>query len=531
MSDQDRQHTRHAAIFAGGTMFSRVLGLVRDVVLTVIPVPSREAFFIAFKFPNMLREVIGEGAVNAAFVPVLSETIEKESEEKFRELVAAAFGTMIVLLTILTVGGVLVLPIALESGVGLLALVSDQEPVSEEMTTLRMHLVQWVFPYLFFIGLAVFMMAPLFTLKHYVTPSWAPALLNLALITACLGFRDLFVEPAYALVFGIWLGGLAQLIVQYIAMGRLSGVWRPRFRLMHPGVGRMAWLLGPVIVGQAAGEVNKLVDVMFAMGLPNGTVNALWYANRLVQLPAAVFGVATAVAILPYVSRAGAREDDEAIKLTLLYALRQTYFLVFPAMVGLIVLRRPLVTLLFGWNANSPEDIDQTATALLYYAFGLLSFAWIKVLVSGFYAEQRTAIPVMIASFSMLFNILLNFVLVGPLGYRGLALSTTIAFSLNMVLLYAFLCKRFGLLMSRETGKGLLKMTAATGVMAAVAVGSRAFAVSAMPGDGLVERVVTTLGPVIVAALAYGVAAYFLGLKESVELVGRIGRRIRGAKG
>ncbi len=510
-------------------MLSRVAGLIQVVVLTVIPVPSRDAFIIAWKFPNMLRELIGEGAVNAAFVPVLTHTLEKESLAKFRELVAATFGAMIVLLTIITIAGVALVPLLLDHGVGALAPVAGQPPLDPSEIALRTNLAQWIFPYVFFICLAVFMTAPLFALNHYLTPSWAPALLNLALITACIFFRELFVEPAYALAVGVWLGGAAQLLVQYIALGRIAGVWRPTFRLRHPGLRRMFYLLIPVLFGQAAGEVNRMVDIMFAAALPVGSVSALFYANRLIQLPTSIFGVATAVAILPSISRAGARQDDDQIRMTLLFALRQSYFLVFPAMIGLLILRLPISDLLFGWNTNSTTDVEMIASATLYSGLGLVAFAWVKVCVSGFYAIQNTRTPVIIATFAMIFNILLNFVLVGPLGFRGLALSTTLAFTLNVVLLYAFLCRRYGVLMNRRTAESLLKSTVSGAVMAAAVIGSYSLLKQYLPGDALVSKTVTTLTPILVGAAIYALAARLLRIEE-LDLFVQLARRKFGRK-
>lgn len=509
----DAEHSRLAAIFAGGTLFSRVLGLLRDLVLVLIPAASRDAFIVAFKFPNMLRDLIGEGASNAAFVPVFSESLEKDSEEEYRELVSAAMSMMIVVLGTLTALGVFLLPHIIQL-LNVLQPLTRAEEVPQDRIDLMISLSCWTFPYLFFIGLAIFMMAPLFTMKRYAVPSWSPALLNIAIITTCLLLRDRFAEPAYALVVGVWLGGAAQLGVQYVALGRVSGVWRPNFKLAHPGVRTILWLLLPVLLGQSAGEINKLVDILFAASLEEGTVSALFYANRLVQLPLSIFGIATAVAILPSISRAAARGSNDAIRDTLMQGLRQSFFPVFPAMIGLMVMGRPVVRLLFEYQHFTPEDTTRTATALLFYAAGLLSFAWVKVAVSGFYGVQDTKTPVIIASGSMLLNILLNCVLVGPLGFRGLALATTISFTINFLFLYLFLCERFGRLWDAEFLGGLLRMAVAGIMMGVVAYGVYYNAVRLLPPDGVLTRAAVVFLPVAAAVIAYVTICWGLKVPE-----------------
>jgi len=309
MDEPQRRVSKFAAIFAGGTMVSRLLGLVRDIVCgKLIGAVSLDAFLVAFKLPNMLRDIIGEGASNAAFVPVFSESLEKESEEAYRELVSAVMSAMLVVLAVLTIAGVILAPMLLR-GLNLITLVTGAKQLDPTKIDLMASLARWTFPYLFLIGMTVFAMAPLFTKGRYAIPSWSPTLLSIAVIVSCLLLRDLFPDQGYALVFGVWLGGVAQLAVQYVAMGKHTGVWRPNFRLNHPGVRAALWLLVPVLFGQAAGEINKLVDTLFAASLETGTVKALSYANRLVLLPLSVFAVAISVAVLPTISKSVARGD------------------------------------------------------------------------------------------------------------------------------------------------------------------------------------------------------------------------------
>lgn len=521
-----REHSKFAAIFAAGTLFSRILGLIRDLVwVALIPVASLEAFIVAFRFPNMLREIIGEGASNAAFVPTFTEALTKKNEEEFRELVSAVMSAMIIILGLMTLLGVLLLP-SIISSVTFLEKFVDKGPIPPEKIALITELSLWTFPYLFMICMAIFCMAPLYTLKHYVTPSWTPALLNIAIIFSCVFFRNSFAEPAYALVLGIWLGGMAQMIVQYLALGKYAGIWIPNFKLNHPGIRTILWLLVPVIIGQAAGEVNRAVDILFAAALPEeGSVRSLFLANRLVQLPLSVFAVATSVAILPSLSKSSAMGRNDEIRTTLMQGLRQSYFLVFPAMLGLMVLGKPVVSLLFQYGEFDTDDVDRTATALWIYAAGLLAFAWVKVTVTGFFAVKDTRTPVLIASGCMLLNILLNFVLIGPLGYQGLALSTTLSFTLNCIFLYAFLSVRFGPLWDAEYLTGLGKMSIASVFMAVVALGTYRITLGAVPDDGLISRLALVFVPMGLAGSAYAIISRSLRIPEYENLRSLLRRR------
>ena len=508
-------------------MVSRVLGLCRDIAVTaLIPGASRDAFIVAFRFPNMLRDLVGEGASNAAFVPVLSETIENESEDAFRELTSALMSALIVILGVITVLGFVFVP-HLFGLFGLLGRVTGETAVTPEDVALMRSLARWTFPYIFFIGMAVFAMGPLFIKKHYATPSWSPALLNLSLIAACFALRDRFADPAWALVVGVWIGGAAQLLVQYMALARHAGAWRPNFHLRHPGIRKALWLLAPVLIGQAAGEVNKLVDTMFAARLGGGSVTALFYANRLVQLPLSVFGIAIAAAILPTISRAAARGGLGEIRAHLMQGLRQSIFLIAPALAVLFALRIPIVALLFQRGAFDAADTERTAAALLFYAGGLICFAWVKVAVAGFYAVQDTRTPVIVASLSMCLNIALNFALVGSLRFRGLALATTISYSVNFLLLYALLSRRFGALWDAAFVSSILRTILAAGGTAVVLVLTSSYTSGLMPAGGLLARLVNVLIPLATAGLSYLMFCAVLRVPELGDFLSLVRSRKR----
>lgn len=523
----EHQLSKFAAIFALGTMLSRVLGLVRDVMIgTFVPVGSREAFLVAFRFPNMLRDIVGEGAANAAFIPVFSETLEKRKEKQFREVVSASFGAMIGVLGLITAVGVLVVPELLEGINALQPITGGKQYAPAEIERLT-ALTRWTFPYIFFIGLAVFSMAALFTVKHYSTPSWAPSLLNVAMIVCILMLTRSSTDPAWALVVGVWIGGIAQVAVQYAAMGRHTGVWRPTFTLRRKETWTIFGLMVPIVIGQAAGEVNKVVDSMFAYKSAEGAVTWLYYANRLVQLPLTIFGFATAAAVLPAASRAVAREAFDEMRGVIMQGMRQSFFMVAPSMAGLMVLSYPIVKLVFGWGETRHEqDITNTSIATAIYALALLSFAWVKVVVSGFYAVKDTKTPVLIASASMILNIVLNAVLVKPYGFQGLAFATSVSYTMNFLALYVILGARVGALWDAAFVTALVRMSAATAGMAAVAFAAYVGVLRAVPADGLFERLAQAGVPVAAGAVSFLALAWMFGVEELQSFARLLQRRI-----
>jgi putative peptidoglycan lipid II flippase len=463
-----RQLSKFAVIFASGTMLSRVTGLIRDSLIAyTLPCSSADAFFAGFRFANMLRDIVGEGASNAAFVPVLTETLERKGEAEFRELISALFSAMIIILGIISILGFLFMP-QIYNLVESIPLMKQTEKVTPEEIQLMKSLTRWIFPYIFFIGLTVFQMGPLFIMRHYSTPSWSPALLNICLIMTCWkGFGHWFPDPAYGLAVGVWLGGVSQFLLQYIVLARRTHIWIPNFYLRHPAIRTVVWLWVPVILGQSAGEVNKTVDTLFAAS-SRGLIQSLSFANRLTQLPLAMIGLAIATAILPSISRAAANKDFREVRSTLMYGLRECFFLICPAILILMVLNRPIVLLVLQHGSFGESTAEMTAVSLAYYAGGLLFFAWVKIAVAGFYAVKNTITPVIAAVCSMLLNIGLIFLLWPRMGYRGLALSTTLSYTANFGLLYVLLSRRFGVLWDAALGVDLLKIALASAGMAVI---------------------------------------------------------------
>lgn len=532
MSETRHSLTRFMAIFAGGTLLSRVLGLVRDMFVSQFPIGAQNIFFFAFRFPNMLRDMLGEGAVNAAFVPLFTRCRETEGEAAFQRLVRASMGAMLILFAAVSALGMLLVPL-LPTILRLLEPVTGEAAPDEAHLQLTLSVMYWIMPYFFFIGAAVFAMGPLFVVKHYGTPSWSPVLLNVALIALSVAYlidQEVFSDPVWALVAGVWVGGIGQALVMFLALKKHTGVWMPSLELTHPGVRTALFLLVPVIVGQATGEVNKLVDGFFAYQLD--AVSYLYYSNRLVQLPLSIFGIAVSVAILPAIAEAGARDDGEEIRKTLRFGLRQSAFLVMPALVGLLVLGEPIMQFLFVRQSGgfTAEHAHHAAEAMSYLVWGLLAFTWVKVAVQGFFAVHDTKSPVIVASLSMVMNIVLNFALVRPMGFQGLALATTLSYAANFLGLYALLCRRYGTIASSSFLWSMLKILAASGVMGGAVYVLHRVLTGWLPGQTTLEEGTLILLPVLAGVVVYPIVSLLLGMEDVGIFRTLLQRARRGAK-
>ncbi|MGC8844982.1 MAG: murein biosynthesis integral membrane protein MurJ, partial [Candidatus Hydrogenedens sp.] len=371
---------KYALIFAGGTMFSRILGLVRDILIGwFVPDFSRDTFLFAFRLPNTLRDLLGEGAVNASFVPILSECEETQGRNAMKQLVSSLFSIMFLILLGVSLIGVMLMPFVPQL-LGSLSTFTQELPKSEEQLQLTVRVLQWSFPYLFWIGIAVFMMAPLFVLGDYKIPGITPALLNIALIISIFIPYFFSINIIWSLVIGLWLGGISQAGVLYFEAQKQLGGLGFTTNWNQQGVKKAFILLIPIIFGQAAGEVNKLVDSFFSYSLSEGTVSALFYANRLIQLPLSIFGTAVSVSLLPELSRYFANKEYPKIRGALQEGLLQTLFMILPAMVMLMLLGKPIVQLLFERGHFGEELTQRTANAIFIYSIGVIGFSGVKVL-------------------------------------------------------------------------------------------------------------------------------------------------------
>lgn len=515
---------RAATVVGGATLLSRIFGFIRDMVVAQLfgAGMATDAFFVAFRIPNLLRRLVGEGSLTVSFIPVYSEYIARRPKKEGDELVSVSFSVLAVLLLLVTVLGIFFSPWIVK----LLAHGFFQEPEKFRLTVL---LNRVMFPYIFFIGLVALAMGVLNSWKHFAAPALAPVFLNLSIIACALLLTRVLGEPVLSLAVGVLLGGLAQLLFQIPFIRRKDIALRFLFRLSHPGLRRVGMLMAPSILGLAVTQLNVLVSTLLASYLPEGSVSYLYYADRLLEFPMGIFAIAIATAVLPALSEQSARKDLEALKETLAFALRLAFFVTLPAMVGLIVLRQPILNILFQRGAFTAHSVEMTGQALLFYALGLVAFAGVRIIVPAFYALQDTRTPVKVAVGALVANALLGLGLMGPLRQGGLALATSLAAGLNFSLLVLLLRRKLGHMGASAILRAFLKS-----LLASVLMGAAAYAIcrgSTWETAGVTASKLALLGGAILAGiLVYGGTCYLLGCEEMRATLKILRRKWNGAR-
>ena len=421
---------RSGLVVSAMTMLSRVMGLVRDVVVATFLGAGNgsDAFFVAFKIPNFLRRLFAEGAFNQAFVPVLSEYSTQRTKQEIRELLNAVAGSLTALLALITALAMLGAPWL----VWLFAPGFGRDP---EKLALTADMLRLTFPYLLLISLTAFSGSVLNTWNRFAVPAFTPVLLNISLIGAALLLMPLMEEPAMALAWGVLIAGAGQLAFQVPFLLRLGLLPTPWPNFAHEGVKRILKLMVPALFGVSVSQINLLLDTVLASLLAAGSVSWLYYSDRLVELPLGVFGVAIGTIILPALSKRHAEQSTEHFSAMLDWAIRVVLLLGVPAALALAVLAEPFLITLFHYGAMTDNDIQMAAMSLRAYAFGLVAFMLIKVLAPGFFARQDTKTPVKVGIIAMVANMVFNLLLIWPLAHAGLALATALSAFLNAGLL------------------------------------------------------------------------------------------------
>jgi len=424
------------------TALSRVFGFLRDMVVAGVfgAGPMTDAFFVAFRIPNFLRRLFGEGGFTQAFVPVFTEYKEKYGFERLRDLTDHVVGTLLGVLLALTALGVAAAPvIVLVFAPGFYG---DTERFSAAADMLRV-----TFPYILFISLVATAGGMLQSFSRFAVPAFTPVLLNLSLITGALWLEHHFAVPIYALAWAVFAAGLIQLAFQLPFLAHLGLLPRPRWGWRHPGVQQVLRLLGPILFAASIAQLNLLFDTLVASLLATGSVSWLYYADRLLQFPLGVFGVALGMAILPRLSADHARADPAEFNRTLEQGLRLTVVIGVPAAAGLMLLAGPILATLFGHSgfgaAFGGEATRMAAYGLLGYGIGLPAMMLVKILQPGFFARQDTRTPVRMGAASLGVGIVLNAAITGALVYAGavaphigVALATALSNWLHAGLLY-----------------------------------------------------------------------------------------------
>lgn len=413
------------------TLVSRILGFARDMIIARLfgAGLATDAFFVAFRIPNLLRRLFAEGAFSQAFVPILAEYKTRRGQDDTRALIDHVSGLLLLALFVVTVIGTVAAPVIVHvSAPGFAA-----EPGKFGLTV---RMLRVIFPYILLISLTSLAGGILNTYSRFSVPAITPALLNLSFIGFALWVAPHFDTPVMALAWAVICGGIAQLAFQAPFLWRLGLLPRFRLNLRDSGTWRVVRQMGPAVFGVSIGQISLLINTIFASFLATGSVSWLYYADRLMEFPNGLLGVALGTVLLPSLSKHYADKSPDEYSRLLDWGLRLTLMLALPAAVALAILAVPLISTLFHHGAFSAHDVWMTRRALVAYSVGLLGLILVKVLAPGFYARQNIRTPVKIAVITLVVTQLLNLVLIWPLQHAGLALAIALGACLNAGLLY-----------------------------------------------------------------------------------------------
>jgi putative peptidoglycan lipid II flippase len=528
--ETEHLNTRAAGIVAGAVMLSRLLGLVRELIFAGLFGAGRgmDAFITAFRAPNLLRDLFAEGALSTAFVTVFSQEIAKHGDVAAWKLASKMITLTTLFMSLITLLGIFFAP-------QLIAILAPG--FAPEKAELTIFLTKVMYPFILLVSLASLVMGMLNAKNIFTAPALASSFFNLGSIIGGVAF-GWYCDPHFGeraltgLALGTLLGGLLQLIVQFPSLSQAGFRLVLDFQWRDPGVKQVLLLMLPAVIAASAVQINVMVNSIFASYLGDGPVSWLSYAFRLMQLPLGVFGVAIATVTLPLVSRIAALGDLSKFRSTLARALRLALFLTLPSAVGLMILAQPIIALIYERGKFHPHDTVQTASALQFYAIGLVSYSCIKVLSPAFYALNHRWTPMMVSFLSIALNLLFNWIFIFELkmGHRGLALSTALSATLNFGLLYFFMVRFAGALHFRELLSTFWRCGIATLPMIALVAFSSHW-LEHLHGMHLITRVG---GLLLIIALASGLfiaGCIFLKVKETSDFLVILERRWNRVRG
>lgn len=419
------------------TMISRVFGFARDMVTANIfgAAASFDAFSVAFRIPNFMRRLFAEGSFSQAFVPVLSSYQKDKTEDEIKAFVDAMAGTLFFALFIVTMLGIIFAPF-------IVRLFAPGFVTSGERYDLAVTMLRITFPYLMLISLTAFSGAILNTFSRFWVAAFTPILLNISMITCAIWVAPHLAVPITALAWGVFAAGLLQLFFQLPFLKNLRLLPKLKINFKDPGVRNVLRLMVPALFGVSVGQINLLVDSVFASLLMVGSVSWLYYSDRLMEFPLGVFGVAISTVILPHLSRHHAAKSHESFSLTIDWAIRAVLLVGLPAGVVMAMISGPLMSTLFQHGIFDSYAVTMARKSLSAFAIGITPFMLVKILAAGFYAQHDMRTPVRIGMLAMICNMIFNVSLIYPLAHAGIALSTSLSACVNSGFLFYFLRKR-----------------------------------------------------------------------------------------
>ncbi|WP_342752038.1 murein biosynthesis integral membrane protein MurJ [Vibrio sp. DW001] len=503
-------------IVSAMTLISRVLGLVRDVVVANLigAGASADVFFFANKIPNFLRRLFAEGAFSQAFVPVLTEYQALGDKDKTQELIAKVSGTLGVLVTIVTLFGVVgsgVVTALFGAGWYIDWLNDGPSAHKFELASLMLKIT---FPYLWFITFVALSGAILNTLGKFAVSSFTPVFLNVMIIGSALFISPNLAQPEIGLAIGVFLGGAVQFIFQIPFLMKEKMLVKPQWGWSDPGVVKIRTLMIPALFGVSVSQINLLLDTFIASFLGTGSISWLYYSDRLLEFPLGLFGIAIATVILPALSRNHVDAHSIGFKNTMDWGVRMVVLLGLPAMLGLMLLAKPMLMVLFMRGEFSVYDVQQASLSLFAYASGLLNFMLIKVLAPGYYSRQDTRTPVKYGIIAMVSNMVFNAIFAYFYGYVGLAMATALSAFVNMALLYRGLHIADVYRCSKQTMMFVLRLVVA-GVVMVYALRWQLPDMTLWLDWSLMERVLVLAALIGAGGITYLLTAVILGVRMS----------------
>ena len=498
-----------SSIVSFWTFISRILGLLRDIVFTSLLGAgiALDAYVVITKIPNVFRRIFAEGAFNQAFVPVLSEYKENKSEKEVRLLINNVFGSLCSILLVITVIVLLITPLF----VLIFAPGFYTEPIKKD---LAVDILRITFPYLLFVSLVALSGSIMNTYGKFSVPALTPVFYNLVLVCSAVWIAPHYKLPIYTIAWGMFFAGCVQLLIQVYPLVKLNLLPKFSLDLKHPGVRKVAYLMIPGVIAGGVSQLNMLVDTILASFLPTGSPTWLYVSDRLMQLPLGIFAIAIGTVILPKLSSLHQTKDQKSFSMTMDWAIRLVLLVGLPSIVGLVVLSEPIILTLFERGEFSAFDTSQASPSLIALAFGLVAFMLIKVVIPGFFAQQRPQTPVKVALSAMLLNAFLAWILAFYIGMNhvGLAVASSIAAYFSAILLLLILLKN----KIYHLEPGWLIFLGRLGLaclMMFIAVDYLNVETSAWRELGQLNRFINLLVIILVAIVSYVLVLWLLGLR------------------
>lgn len=530
MPDSSPRLARSAGVFGLATFASRILGLVRDQVISYYfgAEATADAFRVAGRIPNLVRDLFAEGAMSAAFVPTFTRQLTLHGRERAWTLASSVINSLVLVTGFLVLAGMVFAEPLVRAFAPEFATVPGQ-------VELTVHLTRIMLPFLTLAAMAAALMGMLNSLGHFFIPALSPAMFNVAVVGVAILFiplaPSLGLDPITIVAIGTLIGGVGQLVIQWPPLLKEGFRYRPIIDFRDEGLHRVLLLMGPGTIGLATTQINVTVNTMLATSAGTGAVTYLDLAFRLMYLPIGLFGVSIAAASTPAVSRLVAEGNFDRIRSTLAGAISLMLLLNVPATLGLIVLAEPIVAVIFERGRFTAADTMATAAALRFYALGLVGYSVVRIVSPTFYSLHKSRIPVMVSMASVVVNVSLNWWLVGRLGFRGLALGTSITALLNASVQLWLMRRELNGIDGGRILRSLIRIAIATTAMAIAAWGANALLVAWLPGQAFWLQVIRLALSIGAALVTLALAAQLLRIEEFGEardlVVGRFRRMVK----